>query len=93
MDKIQLNKEEILKKYLHVVDVITDACDWKSSFSPEEIVDIICAIIEGRDVEIIKAYESLVEDVKNYFDTELFSLSSINVKSEDFGLVSTSIPS
>jgi len=92
MDKIKLNKEDILKKYLYVVKVITNTCDWKSTFEPEEIVDIICAIIEGREIEIIKAYEGLVDDVKKYFNTEMFGLSSLAVKTEDSGLISTSIP-
>jgi hypothetical protein len=32
------------------VNDICEVCDWKTNFGPEEIVDIICNIIEKNDV-------------------------------------------
>jgi len=81
MEKITLNRKEILEKYKHVVNTICDACDWKSSFDPEEIVDIICAIIEGKDNDIVKAYEELIETAKEAATLEFDLItSSFNYK-------------
>lgn len=88
----QLDRKEILKKYLHVVDVITEACDWKSSFDPEEIVDIICAIIEGKDVEIVKVYEDYINDVNSAVAKEMERYNKLTDQSDYYGLETTSIP-
>ena len=46
---MKLNKELILNKYLEKIDKITEDNDWKYAFSPEEIVNIICDVIENLD--------------------------------------------
>jgi len=46
---MKLNKELILSKYLEKIDRITEDNDWKYAFSPEEIVDIICNVIENLE--------------------------------------------
>ena len=93
MEKIVLNRKEILEKYMHVVNTICDACDWKSTFEPEEIVDIICAIIEGKDNHIVKAYESLIETAKEAVALDFTSLSASFYTHKDYyGSDTTSSP-
>ena len=46
MDKF---KEDILKEYLKWVDEVTEECDWKTHFGPEEIINILLNIVEKVD--------------------------------------------
>lgn len=43
------------------VNDICEVCDWKTNFGPEEIVDIICNIIEKNDV-IMERDVDLISD-------------------------------
>ena len=51
------------------VNDICEVCDWKTNFGPEEIVDIICNIIEKNDV-IMERDVDLISDqeLKNLVD-------------------------
>lgn len=44
--KMKINKEELYKLYMEWVDQVTEECDWKTSFGPEEIVNAIAHILE-----------------------------------------------
>ena len=44
--KMKINKEELYKLYMEWVDQVTEECDWKTSFGPEEIVNAITYILE-----------------------------------------------
>ena len=41
-----MNKEKIFKLYMQWVDKVTEDNDWKTQFTPKEIVYKICEIIE-----------------------------------------------
>jgi hypothetical protein len=43
---MKINKEELYKLYMEWVDQVTEECDWKTSFGPEEIVNAIAHILE-----------------------------------------------
>jgi hypothetical protein len=43
-----INKEELYKLYMEWVDKVSEDNDWKTSFSPEEIVYSIVNIIENN---------------------------------------------
>jgi hypothetical protein len=43
---MKLNKEQIYNKYMQWVEQVTEECDWKTHFTPKEIVFKICEIIE-----------------------------------------------
>ena len=43
---MKINKEELYKLYMEWVDQVTEECDWKTSFGPEEIVYAIAHILE-----------------------------------------------
>lgn len=43
---MQINKDELYKLYMEWVDEVTEACDWKTHFEPEEIVHAIAKILE-----------------------------------------------
>lgn len=45
---MKVDKERLYKLYMEWVDEVTDNCDWKTSFGPEEIVHAIGAIIENN---------------------------------------------
>lgn len=41
-------KENIHLKYIERIDRITEECDWKTNFSPKEIIEILLNIIENE---------------------------------------------
>jgi hypothetical protein len=43
---MKINKDELYKLYMQWVDQVTEDCDWKTSFGPEEIVHAIANILE-----------------------------------------------
>ena len=43
---MEINKGELYKLYMQWVDQVTEDCDWKTSFGPEEIVHAIANILE-----------------------------------------------
>ena len=43
---MEINKEELYKLYMEWVNKISEECDWKTSFNPEEIVYSIANILE-----------------------------------------------
>jgi hypothetical protein len=45
---MKVNKEKLYELYMNWVDEVTDNCDWKTSFGPEEIVHAIGVIIENN---------------------------------------------
>jgi hypothetical protein len=50
---MEVNKEKLYELYMNWVDEVTDNCDWKTSFGPEEIVHAIGVIIENNPDLII----------------------------------------
>jgi hypothetical protein len=50
---IQINKEQLYLLYMQWVEEVTEECDWKTSFGPQEIVYAIAAILENNP-ELIK---------------------------------------
>jgi hypothetical protein len=50
---MKVNKEKLYELYMNWVDEVTDNCDWKTSFGPEEIVHAIGVIIENNPDLII----------------------------------------
>lgn len=43
------NKQIILEKYLKWVDEVSEDLDWKTHFTPQEIVYKICELIEEEN--------------------------------------------
>jgi hypothetical protein len=50
---MEVNKEKLYELYMMWVRGVLDACDWKTSFSPQEIVYAIGKIIE-ENPDLIK---------------------------------------
>lgn len=50
---MNIDREELFKIYMKKVHEIAEACDWKTSFGPEEIVGLIADILETNP-ELIK---------------------------------------
>jgi hypothetical protein len=46
--KTKINKDELYKLYMGWVEQVTEECDWKTSFGPEEIVNAIAHILENN---------------------------------------------
>ena len=46
---MKINKEQIYNKYMQWVDEVTEDLDWKTQFTPKEIVYKICQIIEENE--------------------------------------------
>lgn len=51
---MKINREKLYKLYIQEVNKIAEQCDWVTNFGPEEIVGIICNIIEENKKELIK---------------------------------------
>jgi hypothetical protein len=47
-NKMEINKDELLKLYMEWVDKVSEDNDWKTSFGPKEIVYSITSIIENN---------------------------------------------
>jgi hypothetical protein len=47
-ENIKLNKEKLYNLYMEKVDRICEECEWVTNFGPEEIVGMICNIIENN---------------------------------------------
>ena len=45
---MKINKFKLFELYMNKVSEISDICDWKSVFGPEEIVNLIAEIIENN---------------------------------------------
>jgi hypothetical protein len=43
---MQINKDELYKLYMEWIDDVSETCDWKTHFEPEEIVHSIANILE-----------------------------------------------
>lgn len=50
---MQIDKEQLYKLYMAWVDQVSEDCDWKTSFDPEEIVYSISDILE-KNPQLIK---------------------------------------
>lgn len=48
-----INTEELYKLYMEWVDDVAEACDWKTHFTPDEIVHAIARILENNPQLII----------------------------------------
>lgn len=48
---MKIDRKKLLKLYMRRVKKICNQCDWVTEFGPEEIVEMICDIIETENVE------------------------------------------
>ena len=53
---MKINKDKLFHLYMEEVDKISEVCDWKTHFGPEEIVSIISTIIE-KNPDLIEVTE------------------------------------
>jgi hypothetical protein len=64
-----MDKEKILEKYMQWVYAVSEECDWKTSFSAEELVYKVCSIIEeGEDRKLIDFYEYMDDNYRRVAD-------------------------
>lgn len=45
-ERLEIDRKNLYKLYMEVVDRISDECDWVTSFGPEDIVNMIADILE-----------------------------------------------
>ncbi len=50
---MKINEEELYKLYMEWVNRISEDCDWKTHFTPKEIVGAIVRILESN-IQLIK---------------------------------------
>ena len=46
--EINIDRQRVYDIYMNWVEKVSEECDWKTSFGPEEIVNEICLIIESN---------------------------------------------
>jgi hypothetical protein len=56
---MKINKEKLYELYMKWVEEVTEDCDWKSTFGPEEIVNAVATILEKNP--------SLIDNEEEYF--------------------------
>jgi hypothetical protein len=54
LKEVSIDKKELYKLYMEWVNQVTEECDWKTHFEPEEIVYSIANILENNPDLIIK---------------------------------------
>jgi len=52
-EEITIDRDRLYKLYMDHVDYICDECDWVSSFTPKDIVNMISHILE-QNPKLIK---------------------------------------
>lgn len=62
---MEITKEELLEAYNTSIDDILDECDWKTSFSGEEVCGIVYAILKKNNARLILSVE---EFYKQYLE-------------------------
>lgn len=50
---MKINKEKLYELYMKEVEAICEVCDWKTSFTAEECVNIVSHLLE-RNPDLIK---------------------------------------
>jgi hypothetical protein len=45
---MKIDREKLYELYMNWVNDVTESCDWKTHFGPEEIVNSIATIIENN---------------------------------------------
>ena len=53
-ERLEIDKDQLYKLYMQWVDEVTEECDWKTHFEPEEIVHAIANILETNPQLISK---------------------------------------
>jgi len=53
---MEINRGELYKLYMDWVHEVSEECDWKTSFGPEEIVDAICTILEKHTMLVTPTF-------------------------------------
>jgi hypothetical protein len=68
---MKISRDELLEKYNTLIDSILDECDWKSSFTGEEVCGLVHHILKRDDKEpnlsseeLYKLYSKKVDDLK-----------------------------
>ena len=61
---MEIYREEVYKRYMDWVDKVSEDCDWKTSFGPEEIVNAICDILEKNPM-LVKPTFVPVDDINS----------------------------
>ena len=56
---IKIDRETLYRMYMKKVTKIADECDWVTNFTPEDIVGMICDIIEEKKEDLIILFNTL----------------------------------
>jgi hypothetical protein len=51
---MKIDRQKLYNLYMEKVELISETCDWVSTFTPKDIVDIISQIIEQNEDLITK---------------------------------------
>jgi len=55
-EQIKIDRKNLYKIYMKMVDDVAEELDWKTNFSPKEIVDMLSTILE-KNPELITDQE------------------------------------
>lgn len=58
---MKINRQQLFELYMKRVSEISEECDWKTHFTPEEIVGLICDILDKNSNLIIKNISNVIE--------------------------------
>ncbi len=72
MKNFTLTKEELLEQYQNSVNEIFDTCDWKTTFSGQEVCGVVYGILSKNDIELPMD----IEDFYNLYSNKCSELAS-----------------
>ena len=49
-----INRKMLFNLYMREIDKIAEDCDWKTNFTPEEIISIVCKIINENSSSLFE---------------------------------------
>ena len=95
---MKINKEELYKLYMEWVNEVTEECDWKSTFGPEEIVNAISEILQNNpnlikttkpnneqyNQIIDKAFSNYLNNYSGNFEVDREEFIAASKRSPDF---------
>lgn len=74
---MKINKDKVYESYMEWIDEVSEACNWKTHFTPLEIVHQICTIIETEQDSITDETKIKINQIITELDSSIEQLSEL----------------
>jgi GH35 family endo-1,4-beta-xylanase len=79
---MNINRDKVYESYMEWVDEVSEACDWKTHFTPLEIVHQICHIIETEKEVVNNNIKNEINQVITELDSSIEQPSELEKEVE-----------